>query len=336
MPTPDVAPPVASSAEVPGLRLKRLFLRALIISLVCCALVAVIALLAAAFNETTGKILVTLGALAVHSGFAMLCAATLERGRRPRLSAAGLVLGALSFGVLMTCVWVPGWFDEPTIRALASTGALFAAYVLAVPGAALAEHVERGVLRTLGRAALFVTALAFLMTLVCTWAEPTDDDAFAKATAIMAIAAFSLAHTSLVTRAPRDEVLQRLKALAILALWAPALLAAGMIIIEPRDEAWFRVLGALGVLDATASLSLLIAAKLRQVGRVAELETTPALVELRCPRCLAPQTLAVGASQCTACGLKIRLDIEEPRCRKCNYVLWQLPERRCPECGTAF
>jgi hypothetical protein len=43
-----------------------------------------------------------------------------------------------------------------------------------------------------------------------------------------------------------------------------------------------------------------------------------------------------GASQCTACGLKLRIEIEEPRCAKCDYLLWQLPQRRCPECGTAF
>jgi len=80
MTRPHVAQPIRETTDVPGLRLKRLFLRGLVCSLVACALVAVGVLLAAAFNETTGKILTTLAALAVHSGFAMVCAASLERG----------------------------------------------------------------------------------------------------------------------------------------------------------------------------------------------------------------------------------------------------------------
>ena len=66
------------------LRLKQWFLRTLVISLTCCALVAVIALLLGTFNRTTARILLTLGALAVHSGIAMVCAAALEHRQWPQ------------------------------------------------------------------------------------------------------------------------------------------------------------------------------------------------------------------------------------------------------------
>ncbi|HRT41019.1 MAG TPA: hypothetical protein P5223_03055, partial [Phycisphaerae bacterium] len=73
-PSPVGAAPDRLSAY---LRLKRVFLRTLVISLTVCALVAVGALLLGTFNETTAKVLTTLGALAVHSGAAMSCASTL-------------------------------------------------------------------------------------------------------------------------------------------------------------------------------------------------------------------------------------------------------------------
>ena len=52
-------------------QLKRTFLRALIASLVTCATIAILVLLLGEFGPTTGRILGTLAALAVHSGIAM-------------------------------------------------------------------------------------------------------------------------------------------------------------------------------------------------------------------------------------------------------------------------
>jgi DNA-directed RNA polymerase subunit RPC12/RpoP len=46
--------------------------------------------------------------------------------------------------------------------------------------------------------------------------------------------------------------------------------------------------------------------------------------------------VCVGDSKCGNCGLKFRIEIEEPRCARCGYLLWQLTERRCPECGQTF
>ncbi len=55
-------------------------------------------------------------------------------------------------------------------------------------------------------------------------------------------------------------------------------------------------------------------------------------VELVCPRCRSTQSLLPGPRECTACGLRITIDVEEPRCA-CGYLLHQLVSEQCPECG---
>jgi hypothetical protein len=315
------------------LRLKKVFLRTLVLSLTACALVAVVALLIGNFNETTARILSTLGALAVHSGMAMACAHALERQRWPKLSAMGLILFGINFCVLITCIWWPGWFDDQAGRAAVTTAALLGFYVLAIPCADLRERHLRPLLATLG---LAICAIAFLMVTVCIWFEPTGDLFFPKATAVASIAAFAFGYSCLLIRVPGGGAIEWLLKGALACLWALAALSSGIIVWEINADFWFRVLGALGVLAASSSLALLILAKLRQVGKVERLESTAARVELRCPRCTTLQVVDAGASSCTSCGLKFRIEIDEPRCAKCDYLLWQLPQRRCPECGTPF
>jgi hypothetical protein len=325
----------ATTADATGsrLRLKRVFLRTLVASLSTCAVVAVLVLLLGTFTEFTAKVLTTLGALAVHSGMAMVCADGLDRRRWPRLNQVALLAFGVNFVVLITCVWWPGWFGEPTGRAAVMTGALLGAYILAIP---CADLYERNVQRWVAGPGLAACAIALGMVLICIWAEPIDSDAFPKATAVMAIVAFSFAHTGLLLRVPGGRTLDLLLRGTLLCVWVVGALVSASIVWEIDDEFWYRVLGALGVLDASGSLALLILAKLRTVGKVEKLQTVTPQLELRCPRCMASQKVEIGAAQCTACGLKFHIEIEEPRCAKCDYLLWQLPERRCPECGTPF
>jgi hypothetical protein len=275
----------------------------------------------------------TLGALAVHSGIAMGCAASLERRRHRRLSAFGLFAFAVNFCVLIACIWWPGWSHEPVLRATLGTGTLLAYYVLAIPCADLQEQRAYPVVPLLG---LVACAAGLLMVLVCIWAESTGDVTFPKATGIVAVIAFSLAHTCLLLRVPGGTRLRWIFGGATACVWGVAAMGSAAILFEPDHELFYRLFGALGVMDASGSLSLLIVAKLKQVGKVEKLASTPAQLEIRCPRCLTSQVLGAGKSKCTVCGLKFVIEIEEPRCPKCDYVLWQLPERRCPECGTAF
>ena len=53
---------------------------------------------------------------------------------------------------------------------------------------------------------------------------------------------------------------------------------------------------------------------------------------MNCPRCNTSTTAKHGISKCTACGLRITIKIEEPRCA-CGYALYGLTADNCPECG---
>ncbi|MGD8452050.1 MAG: hypothetical protein PVJ57_09555 [Phycisphaerae bacterium] len=320
--------------ETPGrLSFKRLMLRALVVSLATCALVAVGALLLGKFDETTVRILLTLGALALHSGVAMACAASLERRLWPRLSLLGLLAFGINFCVLISCIWWPGGLDTPAVRAFLTTGVVLATYIVAIPSADL---YDRRYAQPVAMAGMAACVAALVMTLVCIWSEWTDDLTFAKATGIVAVGAFSLAHTCIVVRVPRDGALIWLVGGTLVFIWTLAAMWSTAIVIEPTDEMFFRVFGAVGVLDATGSLALLILAKLRRMARPELMQSTAVTLELHCPRCRLEQVVPAGKSQCSACGLKFTVEIEEPRCPKCDYLLWQLPERRCPECGTPF
>lgn len=55
-------------------------------------------------------------------------------------------------------------------------------------------------------------------------------------------------------------------------------------------------------------------------------------VDLTCPRCGSAERVSTGRAKCSKCGLRIVLELEEPRC-SCGYLLYQLHGDACPECG---
>jgi hypothetical protein len=57
------------------------------------------------------------------------------------------------------------------------------------------------------------------------------------------------------------------------------------------------------------------------------------MITLFCPRCRKKQSLELGGASCTSCGLRIEVRAEEPRCAKCDYLLYKLTSDVCPECG---
>ncbi len=59
-------------------------------------------------------------------------------------------------------------------------------------------------------------------------------------------------------------------------------------------------------------------------------------VSLICPRCRSEvKAKSNSDARCTSCRLKIRVEIEEPRCA-CGYQLYQLESDVCPECGNSI
>ena len=59
-------------------------------------------------------------------------------------------------------------------------------------------------------------------------------------------------------------------------------------------------------------------------------------VSMTCPRCgVIVEAQSNRESRCSGCRLKIRVEVEEPRC-SCGYLLYQLEADTCPECGKAI
>jgi hypothetical protein len=316
------------------LRLKRLFLRTLIVSLAVGALIAVGVLLFGEFNQTTFRVLGTLGVLALHSGIALACIAGLERRWWPALSRVGITLCAVNFVVFELVIWWPWPTNDWIGREFGTTLVAIAYYVAAIPCAALRER-RRWL--PIAYAGLACCVAGLLISLVAIWAHEYLDVFYEeRLTAIAAVIAFSLAHTCLLGRVRVNPTNIWVLRGTLGCVWLLAGLVGYAILADIEDEFLIRWIGAVGVLDVCGNLTLVILSRLTRVQGVEKLETSEKRIELCCPRCTTSQTVVTGASKCATCGLKFRIEIEEPRCARCGYLLWQLPERRCPECGLEF
>jgi len=95
-----------------------------------------------------------------------------------------------------------------------------------------------------------------------------------------------------------------------------------------------RFTAAAGIVASCGTLALSVLARMNR-----GVKFEPVTAELRemsvvCPRCQKKQLIEVGKSACKFCKLRISIEIEEPRCPNCDYLLFTLTSGRCPECGT--
>jgi hypothetical protein len=101
------------------------------------------------------------------------------------------------------------------------------------------------------------------------------------------------------------------------------------------DTPLIRLSGAGTILSICATLALLITARINR-GVNIDPQTASVLsdlIDLFCPRCKTRQTLPAGDSACRACGLRISIKLEEPRCASCGYLLYKITGTSCPDCG---
>jgi hypothetical protein len=129
---------------------------------------------------------------------------------------------------------------------------------------------------------------------------------------------------------------QTIRVLAILLVFVSAGIICGGIIVE-FDSPGFPLVKIIGVSLIFTALGVICLPVLHKlVGMPPPSETVASDLELTlvCPRCSLSQSLKTGASRCANCRLRFVIEVEEPRCPKCRYLLYQLTEPRCPECGT--
>lgn len=103
---------------------------------------------------------------------------------------------------------------------------------------------------------------------------------------------------------------------------------------EWYEDLLFKLISAGSIVTGCGTLAVAVLQALFR--RTGEISTDTALlitVSLTCPRCALTQEVTVGKGRYAACGLRIRLSIDEPRCPDCGYLLHRHASARCPECG---
>lgn len=95
-----------------------------------------------------------------------------------------------------------------------------------------------------------------------------------------------------------------------------------------------RVMIAGAILSATGLLAIAVLARLYRPLAIERSAKEIREVTLICPVCRNRQQLPTGESAaCRTCGLRIDIKVAEPRCPKCDYLLYHLQSPNCPECG---
>ena len=121
---------------------------------------------------------------------------------------------------------------------------------------------------------------------------------------------------------------------------AAATICAGAINLLVLDDfgPWGRVAAGSGIVAGCGSLALLVLARInrRVEFRPDEGAVLTADIAVVCPRCSKSQRIPLGGASCGACGLRIEITIEEPRCPTCGYLVYMLQSPICPECGTVL
>ena len=238
------------------------------------------------------------------------------------LSLCGLV------GIYVLLIGSFGWFES---RVLGSTAAIGAASILAM-ASAVAWETRRW--HPIGPAGCLAVAAALLLVLGLIWdAYPrTQLETFGRVIASAVVAAVALPHAGLLSlaRLHRGHEWVRYGTLACIA--ALASVATVVIWGGLPGDAIVRAMGVLAILVVCGTVAVPILHRVARLSDRTPLVTTEALVSLTCPRCGAAQRVGAGWARC-ACGLRLRVEIEEEHCPACGYSLYRATGNACPECG---
>ena len=244
---------------------------------------------------------------------------------------AGVALSGIVFVLLMLGTWTPGgvWRNDELFASAGSIAALGVLGVASLAGVGTTPH------RSWRWVGVLASLVATVMAVVAICKHIHSGSAvFAVIVSVAAV----VAHANVCLFVPLTPAQRWVRVVTISAAVATAALVDAMV---SADEWHFyftpgqNLAGAAGIIASCGSLALLVLARLNR-----HLDRVPVLSEVRemtviCPGCRKKQTLPVGDSSCSTCGLTFHIRVEEPRCPNCDYVLFMLQSDRCPECGTA-
>lgn len=260
------------------------------------------------------------------------CMALSSRTQRSLL--LSFILSLSVCGLLGIYVLLVGKFGTLEARILGSTATIGAASILAM-AAAIAWESRRW--HPIGPIGAAIVAIALSLILLLIWdirfVPVGFISRYEKFVATCAVFAVAVPHVALLALARLHRGFEWVRMGTVAVIFILAVLIACLIWLDPRDDLWPRMVGVFAILDACGTLAVPI---LHRVSRIHEREqfvTTVLDVTLTCPRCGVSQTRPTGLVSC-ACGLKIRVEIEEEHCPKCGYSLYKAASNACPECGT--
>lgn len=174
--------------------------------------------------------------------------------------------------------------------------------------------------------------IAAFMTIYAVWAELEPD----RPTMIVILSsiAVAVAYANVMLLIPLKPKQQRFTYACIVMAVLTCLFIDLAMLVEGAEETFGRLAAAAGVMAACGTLAILILARLMR-GVLSDARTASGqfTINLTCPRCRTRQDLPPGDGKCAKCDLRINIEIEEPTCPECGYLLLHLTGDNCPECG---
>jgi hypothetical protein len=241
----------------------------------------------------------------------------------------GVLICCAEAAVLLIAIWGPPAHDRwyATAAATAAFGAVIVASLVGV-------GTTTGLRRILPIIAILAATIAFVITLVAIWKQLRGESVVYSVVVTLAVL-LAYANVVLAIPLPRTQEWVRVITLLAVTITGACIVAAIHLKSDPLNDMAERAGAAAGIVGGCGTLALAVLARLNRRVEFSPTEVTE-LKELNivCPLCRKRQTVALGESSCTACGLLFHLRIEEPRCPGCGYVLLMNSSPRCPECGT--
>jgi len=111
-----------------------------------------------------------------------------------------------------------------------------------------------------------------------------------------------------------------------------------IVLAQDADDFVFRFVAVLSILASRGTIVAPIPAIVEWLQTRGTQESMPNAfrITLQCPRCGSEEQMRTGVSTCSSCGLRIEINVQEPRCEGCGYLLYRLEGDACPECGLSI
>lgn len=248
----------------------------------------------------------------------------------------GLGLAALAFLVMELGFWWQGSrFDDELVLsgfAIAGYGLLIVGCLVGVGGATSRWWRWVGVA---GNAAACAVVLGEI------WEDWYHWEEYVAALSVVA-GVFAFANVILFIRLKDNQ--RWVRVTTLVCAWTASLLFAALLVadgmgMEASDlgDLMARASAAAAIAGACGTMALLVLTAINRRALVSDPSGSAYELEkitVVCPRCKKKQGISLGHDRCGHCDLRINITVEEPRCPKCDYLLFNLQSDRCPECGT--